>query len=72
MTFVEAIVRLFPALRASPLAERVVAEMALFDPPQNPRNLAPFPTDKLRCRGTGVVEYRTTAGADGLGTRWPA
>ena len=65
---VEAIARVFPAYRASPLVKRVVREMKDFDPPENPLELGPFPTDRLSHRSTRVVEYKTPADADGLGT----
>jgi len=65
---VEAIARVFPAYRASPLVKRVVKEMKGFDPPENPLDLGPYPTDKLSYRGARVVEYRTPPGTDGLGT----
>lgn len=58
------IARVFPAYRA--FAANVKKE---FEDPANPYTFAPYPNDRLTYRSKSVVEYRTPAEAEGLGTR---
>jgi hypothetical protein len=60
----EIIARVFPAYKA--FATGVMAE---FDQPTRSLTFGPYPHDTLIYKSKTVVEYRTPAQADGLGTR---
>ncbi len=60
----EVIARVFPAFKS--FATDV---MKGFDLPDNSYTFAPYPADKLVYKSNALVEYRTPAQTDGLGTR---
>jgi hypothetical protein len=61
----EIIARIFPAYKAF-----VTGVMKEFDPPASRFTFSPYPEDTLTYKSEKVVEYKTPAQADGLGTYW--
>ena len=64
LTVAEIVARIFPAY-----GSRAIDVMNGFDVPESERVFGPYPKDSLTYRSEKVVEFRTPARTDGLGTR---